>query len=218
MQLLLVVLLSYFVGSIPTSIIVTRWVKGIDIRSVGSGNAGGTNVARTLGWHYGALVILIDGAKGFFASTVIAPLAMTNMFSFLDLPLHNIVLAQILAGSAAVAGHVWTVFANFRGGKGVSTAAGMMLAVSPVEVLVSLLVFAIVIIVSRYVSLGSVSAAVAFPLVLIIRENVFGVRIGEYHTMLVVTLLLSVFLIYTHRANIKRLIEGREHRLERLRS
>jgi glycerol-3-phosphate acyltransferase PlsY len=218
MQLLLVVLLSYLVGSIPTSIIVTRWVKGIDIRSVGSGNAGGTNVARTLGWHYGALVILFDGAKGFFASAVIAPLAVVHLFSFLDLPLHSIVLSQILAGSAAVAGHVWTVFANFRGGKGVSTAAGMMLAVSPVEVLVSLLVFAIVIIISRYVSLGSVSAAVAFPLVLIIRENVFGVRIAEYHTMLVVSLLLSVFLVYTHRANIKRLIEGREHRLERLRS
>ena len=212
MSLLITLILSYLVGSVPTSIIVTRLVKGVDIRTQGSGNAGGTNVVRTLGLGWGALVIIIDAVKGFLASALISQIALGDLVQILGVSLQDAAAVRILAGCAAVAGHVWSVFAGFRGGKGVSTAAGMLLGVAPAEMLASLVVFLIVVAVTKYVSLGSLLAAVAFPVTLLIREDLMGARIPDYLTLLLFSTVLAFFLILNHRANMKRLIAGTEHR------
>lgn len=212
----IIAVLSYLVGSIPTSIIVARWRRGIDIRQHGSGNAGGTNVIRVLGWRMGVFVILMDMAKGLFATIVVArlmygPVPFTNLTPFDDFT-----VVQIIAGCAAILGHVWTVFAGFRGGKGIATAAGMLLGVAPIEVAVSFGVFALVFLITHYVSLGSLSAAVAFPLTMFFRENVFMADVPGYNTLIFFSLGISVLIIYTHRANIRRLLRGTENKIQRI--
>ena len=216
-SLILVVLISYTVGSIPTSIIVTKALKGIDIRDYGSGNAGGTNVIRVLGWGPGVVVIMIDALKGFLAAVVVSRLFYGHFPLENATPFSDFTVVQIIAGMSAILGHTWTVFAGFKGGKGIATAAGMLLGIAPIDVGIAAGVFAIVVVSSRYVSLGSVSAAIAFPLVMFIRANVFDVAMRYYHSMIIFSIFISAFLIYNHRTNIVRLIEGREHRIEKLR-
>ncbi len=216
-SLIVVVLISYMVGSIPTSIIVTKALKGIDIRDYGSGNAGGTNVIRVLGWGPGVVVIMIDALKGFLAAVVVSRLFYGHFPLENATPFSDFTVVQIIAGMSAILGHTWTVFAGFKGGKGIATAAGMLLGIAPIDVGIAAGVFAIVVVSSRYVSLGSVSAAIAFPLVMFIRANVFDVAMRYYHSMIIFSIFISAFLIYNHRANIVRLIEGREHRIEKLR-
>jgi glycerol-3-phosphate acyltransferase PlsY len=212
----IITILSYLVGSIPTSIIVARWRRGIDIRQHGSGNAGGTNVIRVIGWKAGVLVILLDMAKGLFATMVVSQL-MYGPFPFANkTPFDDYTVVQIIAGSAAILGHVWTLFAGFRGGKGIATAGGMLLGVAPVEVAVSLGVFAIVFLISHYVSLGSLSAAVAFPLTMFFRENVFMVNMPGYNTLIFFSIGISILIIFTHRSNIQRLLRGTESRISRI--
>lgn len=211
--LAIIIILSYLAGSIPSSIILSKAVKGIDIRDHGSGNAGGTNVMRVLGWKYGVLVILIDALKGAFAVVVVArlyygPLPFENVSPFDDFT-----LIQIIAGVAAVIGHVWTVFAGFKGGKGIATALGMLIMIITIDMLIAVGVFILVVSVSRYVSLGSLLAALSIPLTLILRENVFHVNINGYNTLLPFVIFLSVFIIYTHRKNVVRLFNGTETKL-----
>ena len=211
--LAIIILFSYLAGSIPSSIILSKIVKGIDIRNHGSGNAGGTNVMRVLGWKYGILVVLFDALKGAFAVVVIArlfygPLPFENVSPFDDFT-----LVQVMAGVAAVIGHVWTVFAGFKGGKGIATALGMLLMIITVDMLIAVAVFILVVSISRYVSLGSLLAALSIPLTLILRENVFHVDITGYNTLLPFVIFLSIFVIYTHRKNVVRLFKGTENKL-----
>lgn len=212
----IITILSYLVGSIPTSIIVARWRRGIDIRQHGSGNAGGTNVFRVLGWKAGLFVITADIAKGLVASMLIARLMYGPIPFENRTPFDDFTVVQIIAGSAAILGHVWTLFAGFKGGKGIATAGGMLLGISPVEVAVSLGVFLIVLVISHYVSLGSLSAAASFPLTMFLRENVFMVDILGYQTLIYFSIAISLLVIFTHRANIKRLLAGTEHRISRI--
>ncbi len=216
-SLIIVVLLSYLLGSVPTSIIITKILKGIDIRHYGSGNAGGTNVVRVLGWGPGVFVIIIDALKGFVAAVVLARLFYGNFPLDNGTPFSDFTVIQIIAGISAILGHTWTVFAGFKGGKGIATAGGMLVGIAPVEVAIALGVFAIVVASSRYVSLGSVSAAVAFPLAMFVRANVFDVATRYYHSMIFFSIAISGFLIYNHRENISRLLRGQENRLEKLR-
>ena len=216
-SLIAVVLISYLIGSIPTSIIVTQVIRGVDIRNYGSGNAGGTNVIRVLGWGPGVFVIIIDALKGFVAAVVISRLFYGHFPLANATPFSDFTVVQIIAGISAILGHTWTVFAGFKGGKGIATAGGMLLGIAPVEVGIAFGVFAIVVVSSRYVSLGSVSAAIAFPLAMFIRANVFDVTTRYYHTMIFFSLFISSFLIYNHRENIIRLLRGQEHRMEKLR-
>jgi glycerol-3-phosphate acyltransferase PlsY len=209
-------ILSYLVGSIPTSIIVARIRRGIDIRQHGSGNAGGTNVIRVLGWKVGLFVIVIDIAKGLAATMVIARMMYGPIPFENKTPFDDFTVVQIIAGCAAMLGHVWTLFAGFKGGKGIATACGMLIGVAPVEVAVSLGVFTIVLLISQYVSLGSLSAAVAFPLTMFFRENIFMVDIEGYHTLIFFSIGISLLIIYTHRANIQRLLKGTENRINRV--
>ncbi len=218
-ELGIMIVLSYLVGSIPTSIIVSKIKSGIDIRKFGSGNAGGANVIRVLGWKTGVLVIVFDILKGFIATSIIARLYLDPSLPFSNrTPFEDFTILQIIAGSAAVLGHIWTAFAGFKGGKGIATAGGMMLGIAPVELLVSLIIFMIVFVASRYVSLGSLSAAVAFPLTMVVRVNLFNVEIAGYHTLIVFIIGISLLVIFTHRTNIKRLIEGSENKLTHFRN
>lgn len=208
-----IIVLSYLVGSIPTSIIISKAVRGIDIREHGSGNAGGTNVMRVLGWKHGLLVILLDALKGVLAVVVVARLHYGTM-PFQNLtPFDDFTLVQIIAGISAVIGHIWTVFAGFKGGKGIATALGMLLMIVTVDMLIALGVFILVVTISRYVSLGSLAGAVAVPLTLVIRENVFHVNIPNYNTLLPFLILLALLVIFTHRKNVVRLINGSENKI-----
>ncbi|MHC1738103.1 MAG: glycerol-3-phosphate 1-O-acyltransferase PlsY [Ignavibacteriaceae bacterium] len=208
--LTLIVVLSYLAGSIPTSLLISKMVSGIDIRNHGSGNAGGTNVWRVLGWKYGLLVIILDALKGVLAVVLIARLHYGN-FPFSNLtPFDDFTLVQIIAGTAAVIGHVWSIFADFRGGKGIATGLGILITIVTVDILVALGVFLIVLILSRYVSLGSILAALSIPLTMIIRENIFNVDITGYNTLLPFMIAISIFVLYTHRKNIVRIMNGNE--------
>ncbi len=212
-----IAVLSYLVGSIPTAIIVARVSKGIDIRQHGSGNAGGTNVFRVLGWKAGVFVIAMDIAKGLLATMVIPQLMYGSLPFANATPFDDLTVVKIIGGCAAILGHIWTVFAGFRGGKGIATAAGMLIGVAPVEVAVSVVVFAIVFLVSHYVSLGSLSAAVVFPLTMFFRENVFMVDIEGYNTLIFFSIAISLLIIFTHRSNIRRLLRGTENRITSVR-
>lgn len=215
--IILILLLSYLVGSIPTSIIISKSVAGIDIRDYGSGNAGGTNVFRVLGWKYGILVILLDAFKG-----VVAVVFIARLFFLTELPFENpspfddFTFVQLLAGISAVIGHVFTVFAGFRGGKGMATAVGMAASLMTIDVLIAAAIFLIMIIKFRYVSLGSISAAISLPIILFIRENLFHVHIQGYHTLIAFSIFIALFIIYTHRSNIQRIIAGKENRIKRI--
>ncbi|MGE5435686.1 MAG: glycerol-3-phosphate acyltransferase, partial [Syntrophothermus sp.] len=136
--LAIIVILSYLIGSIPNSIIITKLVKGIDIRNYGSGNAGGTNVMRVLGWKYGVLVILLDALKGALAVILVARLFQGNMPFTNITPFDDFTLVQVIAGISAVIGHIWTIFAGFKGGKGIATALGFLLVLVTVDMLIAL--------------------------------------------------------------------------------
>ena len=198
-----VILLSYLVGSIPTSIIVGKLYKGIDIREHGSGNAGGTNVFRVLGWKPGIFVIFFDIFKGFLATYWIAQITLGPV------PFEH-GMVQIIAGCSAIVGHIWTLFAGFRGGKGVGAAAGMLLALYPNALAFCLLVFGITLLCSRIVSLSSILAALTLPIVLTIFRYYMDkpVIISLY----IFSFFASGLIIFTHRSNIKRLINGTENR------
>ena len=208
-----IAVLSYLMGSIPTAIIVARCRRGIDIRQFGSGNAGGTNVFRVLGWKAGIFVILADVGKGLVATMLISrlmygPIPFTN-----KTPFDDYTVVQIIAGCSAILGHIWTVFAGFKGGKGMATAAGMLIGVAPVETVVSFAIFSIVLLVFNYVSLGSLSAAVAFPLAMFFRQNIFMAEVQGYNTLIFFSIGVSLLIIYTHRSNIKRLLKGTEQKI-----
>ena len=208
-----IIVLSYLVGSFPTSIIVSKLAKGIDIREHGSGNAGGTNVMRVLGWKHGLLVIILDALKGVLAVVVIARLHYGNIPFENATPFDDFTLVQIIAGVSAVIGYIWTVFAGFKGGKGIATALGMLVMIITVDILVAIGVFVIDVTISRYISLGSILGAIAVPLTLIIRENVFHVDIQSYNTLLPFVIALVLLVIFTHRKNVVRLINGNENKV-----
>lgn len=214
-SLVLTVVASYLIGAIPFGIIVSKVFRGFDLRTKGSGNMGSTNAFRVLGWKLGLLVQILDLAKG-IGAVVLASYIFNGLPFHNATPFEDLTVFRIIAGLAAVLGHIFTCFAGFRGGKGISTAAGMLIGVAPVELAVAFVVFVLVVTLSGYVSLGSIIAAVIFPFTMFLRENAFGVEITGYSTLIVFSIGLSTMLIYTHRANIKRLIEKRENRFEKL--
>ncbi len=205
----LIVILSYLAGSIPTSIIVGKLVKGIDIRNYGSGNPGGTNVIRVIGLGWGIFVILFDAFKGYFAVSFIA-----NWFYRGDLiEILNFTTVQILAGCSAVVGHMWTIFAGFRGGKGVSTSAGMLLGIAPFDLIIVFLIFLSIVSLTRYVSLGSIISAIFFPLVIVFTDKILGFEHRDFYTVLIFGSIIAILIVYRHRSNIKRLINGTENKI-----
>jgi len=209
LELILLLLVSYVIGSTPTSIIVGKIVRDIDIREHGSGNAGGTNVFRVLGWKPALVVVTIDIFKGWLPAAVLA----TTLFQG-ELAFNNIGLLQILCGFAAVLGHTYTIFAGFRGGKGVGTLAGMLLALFPIAFPLCLLVFIITLILTGYVSVSSMIAAVSLPVFLLALPPLTDIEPAQF-TLVVFGLLVPFFVIFTHRSNLVRLRAGTENRFEK---
>jgi len=208
-----VLLLSYLVGSIPSSIWVGKIVKGVDIRNHGSGNAGATNTFRLLGWQPGVAVLAIDFFKGFASSYWISQFAYhigsgpVSMFEFWSLD----PFLSITCGIAAVVGHMFPLYANFEGGKGMATAAGMLCGIEPVSVGITAAVFLIVLLSSRFVSLASLVAAFVYPLVLVALR--YGYSWDIDGSILIFAAIIGLAIIVKHKGNIKRLINGTENKI-----
>lgn len=216
LYLIILIISSYLIGSIPFAYIIGKLFKNIDIRKHGSGNLGSTNAFRVLGVPYGILVQVLDIAKG-----LLVVLLVTNFF-FHNLPFENftpfddLTVLKIIAGVAAVLGHTFSVFVSFKGGKGINTALGMLISLSPVDASISIGFFLLILISSGYVSLGSIVASFVFPTIMFVRENIFKVEISGYNTLIFFSIAVSVFLLYNHRDNINRLLRGNEHRFDDL--
>ncbi|MBG8553348.1 glycerol-3-phosphate 1-O-acyltransferase PlsY [Hymenobacter guriensis] len=197
-------LAAYLLGSIPTALWVGRRFYGLDVREHGSGNAGATNTFRVLGKKPGSFVLVVDALKGFVAAYVL-PAWLVSQGAIA--PEHE-VYYRLACGVLAVVGHIYPVFAQFRGGKGVATILGMMLGVAPATVGVCLLIFLAVLLTSRYVSLSSMTAGVSFALLQLLPQfrppQPFLIGVG---------FVLAALLVYTHRANIGRLRTGTESRV-----
>ncbi|MBX7151211.1 glycerol-3-phosphate 1-O-acyltransferase PlsY [bacterium] len=206
LHLLATIVVSYLLGSISPSIILSRLIKGVDIRTYGSGNAGMTNAIRFLGAKWGTVVAVFDFAKGFCAAMVISTWLMPSS----DLLVIDPIAVRILAGIAAVAGHIWTIFFDFKGGKGVLTVAGAVTGVAPSEVGLCFVVFLIIFLLTRYVSLGSIIGAIFFPVIVFIEAWVLHEPVSPY--LLVFSLFVAVLIMFTHRANIRRLLKGEENK------
>ena len=202
---LLAFLVAYLLGSIPTALWVGRRFFGLaDIREHGSGNAGATNTFRVLGPKAGTAVLLVDALKGFVAAYFL-PQWLVAQGAIA--PEHELYY-KLACGVLAIVGHIYPVFAQFRGGKGVATVLGMMLGVAPATVGVCLLVFIAMLLLFRYVSLASMTAGVAFALL-----QLLPLFQPAQSFMVYVGFVLAVLLIYTHRANIGRLRAGTESRV-----
>lgn len=217
LRLVLIAIISYLIGSIPTAVIVSKRFFGFDIREKGSGNMGSTNAFRILGVKWGIIVQLVDLLKGAAAVFLVAHMFGGGEMPFVNrTPFEDITVIKIIAGVCAVIGHVWSVFVNFRGGKGINTAVGMLIGVAPVEVGVIFLVFMLTVFASGYISLGSILAAIALPTTMALRYNLWHVNIQGYHTLIFFLIGLSLLVLYTHRTNIQRLLAGNENRFQKL--
>ena len=191
----LLLLAAYLLGAFPTSLLVAR-LRGIDLRKHGSGNLGATNAFRVLGWKAALPVFIVDIAKGWFP---------TFFFPRWD-GVDSIALA-LAYGAAAIVGHVFSVYVRFKGGKGVATSTGVLLALAPVAVGVGLLIWAGLVYLTGYVSLASIVSAIVVPIVIAAVQGsgpILWLGIG-----------LALFVIFAHRANIRRLLRGEEHRFRR---
>lgn len=206
LNLSIIIILSYLLGSIPTSIIVSRIHKGIDIRDHGSKNAGATNVYRVLGPVPALIVLAFDVAKGMLAVLILSQLSSGDPYS-------NLVLVKILAGISTIIGHIYPVYVGFRGGKGIGTGLGVLLALIPREVIMALGLFLIVVAATRYVSLGSLAAALFIFLALVVEKYYFGLVVDL--ELVITCLFLTILVFYTHRSNIKRLLNGTESKFGR---
>ncbi len=216
LSLIFLILLSYLSGAIPFAYVIGKIFKGIDIRKYGSGNLGSTNAFRVLGIGYGILVQILDIAKGLFVVMVLSNIMYDHLPFSNVTPFEDITLIKIIAGVSAVIGHTFSIFVGFKGGKGINTALGMLISLSPVEVSISAGFFILILLSSGYVSLGSIVASFVFPMTMFIRENLFKVEIYGYKTLIFFSIAVSLFLIYNHRSNIKRLLYGNENRFEKL--
>jgi glycerol-3-phosphate acyltransferase PlsY len=201
LSIISIIMLSYLAGSIPTSIILSKLLRGIDIRDHGSGNAGGTNTIRILGWKIGIAVIMVDVGKGVLATLLVSRLRIDAV------PLSPDML-QIIAGSCAIIGHIWTVFAGFRGGKGVATGAGMLFSLYPVAGLICLVIFAGLLLLVRIVSVSSMVTAISLPIVILVMNRFMEYTISN--ELLYFSIFAAALIVYTHRINIKRLLKGEE--------
>jgi glycerol-3-phosphate acyltransferase PlsY len=202
MLLFTIIFLGYILGSIPTAVWVGKAFHNIDIREHGSKNAGATNTFRVLGKRYGWLVLFIDVSKGVLAACL--PHFFTEMLvGYKD----EFLILQLCGAFSAVVGHVFPLFANFRGGKGVATSLGIVIGINPYAAIVCLAIFLAVFLSSRYVSLGAIISALCFPFISYFMIN------EDARIMIVFTVVLGVLVILAHRKNIDRLLKGEENKM-----
>jgi len=212
LHLITIAVISYLLGSLPTSIIIGRLFFRVDIREKGSGNAGATNTFRVFGWKAGVVTILIDVGKAVVATLFVSQLPAFG--SATTAPFLEPDAVRLIAGCSAVVGHIWTVFAGFRGGKGVGAAAGMVVSLYPVALLITVGIFALLVISTGIVSVGSIIAALLFPVIVTLLPET---GIGSFSPLLFwFSIPLALLILFTHRRNIGRLLHGEENRFENL--
>ncbi len=190
------VVLAYLLGAVPSSYVAGRLARGIDLREHGSGNLGATNAFRVLGWKVALPVLVFDVFKGWFPPFFFPRWDGSSAGAWI-----------VAYAAAAVLGHVFSVYVNFRGGKGVATSAGVLLALAPWGVLGGFVVWLLVLAATRIVSLASIVAALAVPLVVLVT--------GGAPVILGLCVALALFVVFAHRGNIRRLLRGEEHRFGR---
>lgn len=198
--IVLAVLVSYLLGSIPSSVWIGKCFYGVDVRQEGSGNAGTTNTFRVLGAKAAIPVFLIDVLKAFVAAQLV------RFFPYLP-HTPNYVNLQLLFGIAAVLGHIFPIYVGFKGGKGVASLLGVTLAIAPISALLALAVFIIVLLISRYVSLGSMIAGCSFPCF------VFFIDKTPIFSLQLFSILFAILILVTHKKNIGRLWHGEEKKI-----
>lgn len=200
MGIAILIVLAYLIGSFPTAVWISKRVYGIDIREHGSGNAGATNTFRILGSKAGSIVMLGDMLKGFLAVKL-------SLFSHFGWNTEQITNLQVVLGLAAVVGHIFPIWADFRGGKGIATLFGMILSIQPIVAVSLVGVFLLMLFLTRYVSLSSISASIAFPLLILF---IFHEPEVSYRVFAIATACLVVL---THHKNITRLLAGNESKV-----
>ncbi len=188
----LLLVFSYLLGSVSFSYFVSKGIKGVDIRKVGSGNAGATNISRILGLKFAVLVLFLDVLKGLIVVLLVSYLTTETWL-------------VLLCGGAVIIGHNWPVFFSFKGGRGAATTLGVFLGIAPIPALTVFLLFIIIILLTRYVSLGSITGAIAIPIAMLFLHYprdyfIFGLSV-------------CLLLLWRHAPNIKRLIQGKESKL-----
>lgn len=199
-QNILLLVVAYLLGSIPTAVWVGKYFYNIDVREHGSGNAGATNVFRVLGKKAGIPVLIIDVLKGLFATLLASYSTLANNSS-------ELINFQLCLGAVALIGHIFPVFASFRGGKGIATLLGIIIAIVPSAAMLAILVFILVLVSSKIVSLSSMIAAIAFPIIII-----FIQKTNEM-SLITFSLLISIIVIITHRKNIVRILKKEEGKI-----
>ena len=193
-------ILAYVLGSIPTAVWIGKAFYDIDVREYGSGNAGATNTFRVLGKKAGIPGLLIDAFKGF------AAVSLVHLFTEEPISTEAFVNYQLGLGIAAVIGHIFPLFAGFRGGKGIATLLGLMLGIHPEGALLALVVFLLVFALTRFVSLGSMSAAISFPFLIVL---VFQATVPS---LIIFSMFVAILVLVTHQKNIERLVRREENK------
>lgn len=201
MNYILFAIIAYLLGSIPTAVWLGKMKYGIDVREHGSKNAGATNTFRTLGKKAGIVVLIIDIVKGFIASF------LPYLFKVGPWQSDELITVQIVAAICAVVGHVYPIFAGFRGGKGVATSLGVIIGIHPPAAGICILVFLIIFIGSQYVSLGAIVASITFP------TSIYFIFKSDSIYLISFSIILASLVIYKHRQNIQRLIAGNENKM-----
>ncbi len=190
------IIFSYLLGSIPTGVIISKYFFNVDIQKVGSGNIGATNVARTLGKKVGILTLIGDALKG------IIPVVIVKLYE--PYPINQTLI--FFCALASFFGHLFPVYLKFKGGKGVATALGIFIVLFPLQTLICALLFFIIVYITRYVSLGSISSAILMPILVSFRAK------DSYQIAL--SIIIGLFIVIKHKDNIHRLLEGKENKLK----
>ncbi len=197
--IILAVSISYLIGSLPTSYLFGKYLKKIDIREHGSGNVGATNAYRVIGKIPGVFVLIIDIFKGYIVTGFLAEFFYNIPYSAVDFD-----WLRAIMGFSVIAGHIWTVFLRFKGGKGIATGAGVLFGISPVSTLIVFIIWLLIFIPTRYISLASVISIAFLPFVLIVLNMSFP--------LVLLAITICIISTYKHITNIQRLLKGEEHR------
>ena len=206
-ELILFLLLAYLTGAFPSAVWVGKTFYKKDVREYGSGNAGATNTFRVLGKNAGVPVLIMDILKGWLAVNYV--FFLSTHYILVEVPA-LLFETQLAFGIAAVIGHLFPVYTGFRGGKGIATLLGLLIGLSPIAALVSIIMFVIVFIISKYVSLGSIIASIAFPLVVFFILNEKDVN----SSLEIFSFFVPILTLITHQKNIERLVRGEENKVK----
>jgi len=212
---------GYLIGSIPFGYIIVRLVKGIDIRTVGSGNIGATNALRILGWPLGILVFVLDSVKGIVAmllssiivGPVVIPLCATSAEFIKEITLHDAENIIAIGGLSAIIGHLFPIYLKFKGGKGVATALGVFIVLIPTPTLITLGCWILLVIISRIISYASILSSIILPSTYVLID-----KPEKWTALLIISMLVPILIITKHIPNIKRLIAGTEPKVNFRRS